>query len=124
MAKGKYDLNSLLRDLEKKESKGDNSFSNDFWKPKLEKGEEKAEYIIRFLPNPDTKTNFPHVERFVHMFTFPSGKYMSEPCPKKAKINDQKCYICDEVSQFYKCGDPEKEKIGSKRFAKIHFFHI
>lgn len=121
MGKGRYDLNSLLGELQKKESKATENHSSDFWKPTLEKGEERAEYMIRFLDNPDSITKFPWVERPAHMFNFPSGKFIYEPCAKK--VNNDKCYICEEVNELYNCGDPEKEKIGQKRFAKQRFFH-
>jgi len=119
---GKYDLNSLLGELKKTEDKtGGNDRSSDFWKPTLEKGEERAEYVIRFLPNPDSEGSSPWLERHAHMFNFPNGKFLYEPCPKKSKKGD--CFICNEVSELYKSGDPTKEAIGSKRFAKQRIFY-
>jgi len=119
---GKYDLNSLLNELEKTEtSSGGNEYQSDFWKPTIEKGEEEVEYLIRFLPNPDSKTNFPWVERAAHMFNFPSGKFIYEPCAKKSK--KEPCYVCEEVSKLYQSGDVKQEALGSKRFSKKRFFH-
>ena len=120
---GKYDLNALLGDLEKTENKGEKKeFSSDFWKPTLDKKEERAEYIIRFLPNPDSETSAPWVERAAHMFEFTSsGKFTYEPCPQKAKKG--KCYYCEQVNELYNSGDPAKEKQGGKRFAKKRFYH-
>ena len=119
---GKCDLNSLLNELEKTEtSSGNNDYQSDFWKPTIEKGEERVEYVIRFLPNPDSKTNFPWVERAAHMFNFPNGKFIYEPCQKKTKR--EPCYICEEVSKLYGSGDPSQEKLGAKRFSKKRVFH-
>ena len=119
---GKYDLNALLGDLEKTETKGEKKeFSSDFWKPTIDKKEERVEYVIRFLPNPDSETSAPWVERAAHMFEFPSGKFTYEPCPKKAKKGD--CYYCEQVNELYNSGDPAKEKQGGKRFAKKRFYH-
>jgi hypothetical protein len=122
--KSKYDLGSLLSELEKTETTsggGSKDYQSDFWKPTLEKGDERVEYTIRFLPNPDSKSNFPWVERAAHMFNFPSGKFIYEPCVKKAK--KEKCYICEEVDQLYRSGDPELENMGAKRFSKKRYFH-
>lgn len=119
MSKNKYDLNALLGDIEKSETKKD-EYSSDYWKPTIEKGEERVEYVIRFLENPDSKTNSPWVERAAHMFNFPS-KFIYEPCPKK--VMKEKCYICEEVSELYNSGDPNKKNIGQKRFSKGRFFH-
>jgi hypothetical protein len=119
---GKYDLKALLGELEKTEtSSGNNDYQSDFWKPTIEKGEERVEYVIRFLPNPDSKTNFPWVERAAHMFSFASGKFIYEPCQKKTK--KEPCYICEEVSKLYQSGDPSQETLGAKRFSKKRFFH-
>lgn len=118
----KYNLDSLLGELKKNEDKtGSSDRSSDFWKPTLDKGEERAEYIIRFLPNPDSDGSSPWVERPAHMFSFPNGKFIYEPCPKKAK--GEKCFICEEVSELYASGDPTKEAIGGKRFAKQRIFY-
>jgi len=119
---GKYDLNSLLKELDKTDSSLNNTdFQSDFWKPTIDKAEERVEYVIRFLPNPDTKTGFPWVERAVHMFQFGNGKFIYEPCVKKAK--KQPCFICEEVAKLYESEDPAQEAIGSKRFSRKRFFH-
>jgi hypothetical protein len=124
MGKSKYDLGGLLKELEKSDSSSssEREYSNDFWKPTLEKGEERAEYVIRFLPNPDSKTNFPWVERAAHMFNFSnSGKFIYKACAKKAR--GEKCFICEEVSRLYQSGDPAQEAIGAKRYSKKRYFH-
>jgi hypothetical protein len=124
MAKSKYDLGGLLDELEKSDSSSgtqNGDYQSDFWKPTLEKGEERAEYVIRFLPNLDSKTSAPWIERAAHMFNFPSGKFIYEPCGKKA--NGDPCYICEEVSEMYKSGDMELEEMGAKRFSKKRVFH-
>ena len=119
---GKYDLKAILNELEKTEtSSGNSDYKSDFWKPTIEKGEERVEYVIRFLPNPDSKTNFPWVERAVHMFSFANGKFIYEPCKKKAK--KEPCYICEEVAKMYSSGDPSQENLGAKRFSRKRFFH-
>jgi hypothetical protein len=123
---GKYDdidVNDILTSLEKTEAKSDNKdFSNDYrWKPTIEKNEERVEYVIRFLPNPDANEKWHWVDRAAHMFEFPSGKYVYEPCPKKAKKGD--CYFCEQVSELFNSGDMGKEALGKKRFAKKRFYH-
>lgn len=120
---GKYDLNSILKDLKKSEQGSTNDFKSDFWKPTIEKGEDRVEYVIRFLPNPDAKTNFPWVERSAHMFNFPNNKFMYEPCSKRNKGKNHPCFICEEVDRMYKSGDPNQEKIGQKRCSKRRIFH-
>jgi hypothetical protein len=122
MAKGKYDLTGLLKEIEKTKGTTEKDDQKSvYWKPTLEKDQEKAEYLIRFLPNPDSTTGSPWIERRAHMFNFPSGKFIYEPCAKKAKKGE--CFICEEVTKLYAAGDPEKEVIGGKRFAKKRFFH-
>ena len=125
-----FDLDSILKNAEKKESNtaSTNSYTSDFWKPTLEKGQDKAEYRIRFLPNPDSKNGFCWVERFSHMFKFANGKYCYQPCIKRTykhlyDDNNKKCYMCEKKNELYNTGDPDMERIGSQRNAKLRYFY-
>jgi hypothetical protein len=117
---GKYDINLLVNEIAKAD-KGSTEYKSDFWKPTIEKGQESAEYTIRFVENPDATGISPWVERPAHMFSFPNKKYLYEPCAKKH--SGQPCFICEEVSKLYASGSIEQENIGAKRFAKKRFFH-
>jgi len=96
-----YDLEGLLDELEKTsgDNKANDGYSNDSWKASIDSGEERVEYTIRFLPNPDSKSKSPWVERASHMFEFASGKFIYQPCPKKHN-NEEKCYICEQVNEL------------------------
>jgi hypothetical protein len=121
----KYDLSSLVEQLEKSGDVGGGSekeYQSDSWKPTLEKGEDVAEYTIRFLPNPDSDGMMPFVRRDAHMFNFPNDKFIYAPCHKKHN-KDEKCFICEEVNKLYASKDPTQEKLGGKRFAKQRYFH-
>jgi len=121
---GKYDfkLNTILKELEKKENKeGRENFTSDFWKPTIEKGQESISYRIRFLPNPDSENGCCWVERFAHMFSFPNKKYTYQACPKR-NIG-KKCYFCEQKDLLYATGDPDKEALGQKRTPKLRYFY-
>ena len=118
-----YDLQGLLDELDeaKGSKKSGDDFRSDFWKPTIEDGEDTVEYTIRFLPNPDAETSKPWVERAAHMFSFPSGKFVYEPCPKKCKVG--KCPFCEAVDNLYATEDPAQEEIASKRYSRKRFFY-
>jgi hypothetical protein len=121
MANGKYDLGNLLKEIEKtKGAKESDDSKSVFWKPTLDKDQERAEYIIRFLPNTDSVNGMPWIERRAHMFKFASGKFMYEPCPKKAGKGE--CFACEEVAKLYATKEQDQMEIGGKRFAKQRFF--
>lgn len=131
MGKSKYtnfDLKAMREGLAASAEKGDDNskISSDTWNPKLEKGQSEAEYLIRFLPNPDAvfdeKRNMtvPFVQRNTHMIKFPTTKeYIHEPCPQRAKKG--KCPICEHIAPFYDSGNPHEKKINSEQYAKPRY---
>jgi hypothetical protein len=109
---------------------GGNSFSNDIWTSGLEKDQDEAEFIIRFLPSISEDTDVHYVDRPMHMITFPSsGKKIFEPCPRASNIEskwldeDHQCPICEVLAPFWKLSkeDP-KRKMASDRYAKPQYY--
>ena len=115
------DLAKKVKDKQK--SKGDGgSFTNDFWRPTIEKGQERVEYIIRFLPNPDSIDGVPNVDRYSHMVNFPNGKYLSVPCAKKSGKDDN-CYICEDTAKGFKSDIVSQQNLAKARYAKARYFY-
>jgi hypothetical protein len=115
------DLLSAIKKTEEKSAGGAGDFKKDFWKPTIEKDQERVEYLIRFLPNTDSIDGVPYVSRPAHMIKFASGNYIYEPCPKRSKFGD--CPICKKVNEMYATGNPQQETIASGQNAKKRFFH-
>ena len=129
-----YDIQGLVADIEKADSakeaptKKEEKSSSDFWKPTIPDDKKQADYLIRFLKNPDSETNQPWVQRDAHMFPFPNGKFCYQPCPKRQDYNagiknGRKCPICEEKDRLYATGDPAKEQMGQKRNPKKRFYY-
>jgi len=127
MAKSKYtgfNAKKLAADAQKKSERSDETNYSDNWKPTIEKDQDRAEYIIRFLPNPDSTCPLgtPYVQRNAHMINF-GEQYVYEPCPEKAKkVGKGDCPICAIVNPLFKCGDKKKEAVAYDRYAKARFF--
>jgi hypothetical protein len=118
---GKYDLGGLLKTLEKTKKSDKNSEDKSATiKFTLDKDQESAEYIIRFLPNPDSVDGSPWVTRHAHMFNFPNKNFTYEPCPQKH--GKGKCYYCEAKNEHYASGDEKRIAIGGKQFAKARYF--
>lgn len=120
--KGLKEVLAAIKKQEDASNKGGNftDFKKDFWKPTIEKDQERVEYLVRFLPNPDSIDGTPYVSRPAHMIKFASGNYIYEPCPKRAFKSE--CPICARVNEMYKSGNPAQENIASSQCAKKRFF--
>lgn len=101
--------------------KGENSYQGETWTPGMDKDQDSAEFIVRFLPNLDEETDIHFITRPTHMIKFTSsGNYIYEPCPQrngKAKA----CPICEVVSPLFKGSDAEK-KVAFAQYAKARFY--
>jgi hypothetical protein len=120
----KKDLKSLVASLKKETEQSDNNSSdnkqNRFWRPVIEDTDTSVEYVIRFLPSENE--DYPWTKMMTHMFKYPNGNYVSFNCPKKHKIGDGKCQLCDEVSEIYDSENQTKIKsIASRRYAKARY---
>lgn len=122
----KYDVSALVNKLNEKEKArengGSSNFPTDMWRPTIEKGEKRVEYVIRFLENPDSITGFANVDRHAHMVKFANGKYLSQPCSKKANKEDS-CYICEVVDVMFKSKQVTQENIAKAQYAKARYFY-
>lgn len=129
----KSNLKSLVSTLKKQEEETSNnndgpSLKDRFFKPTLDKKDSETEYIIRFLPNPDSDEGFPWILRHQHMFEFPATKnYVVVPCPKRHKHKDadgnvSDCPFCEEVKEAYDSDNETKiSQIGRPRNAKKRY---
>jgi len=125
MGKSKYlqsNLKAAQESLKEQENKNSEAFTNDFWKPDLEKGKEEVEYIIRFIPNPDSTNGSHSVQRNSHMIEYPNGKFVYLACPAKpARSKKWDCPICEEVDPWWN-GDQHAQNKAKRWYARPRYF--
>lgn len=117
----KKDLKSLVASLKKETSdSGPKEEKMDrFWRPSLDEKDKASEYVVRVLP---TGNDFPWTVLHTHMFKFPNGNFVSFNCPKKHKVGDSKCPLCEELEPIWASENTTKiNQIARPRYAKARY---
>ena len=112
-------LDKLKTAVEALSSKEENTKSENFWKPEVDKaGNGMA--VIRFLPAPEVDGDdaLPWVKSFTHGFQGPGGQWLIDEC---LTTKGQSCPICDHNSGLWATGIEANKNIVRNQKRKLSY---
>ena len=110
----KIDWNAVANEMKNFDKRGggnERTVDVNLFQPKL-KEDGTYDAIIRFLPAPDM--DLPYALVYNHGYQAPSGKWVTENCPKSI---GKKCPVCDSASRLWNAGDEESARRRFKKFS-------